>query len=586
MSDAGLTRGGCPSGPPGEAARNPSPGATLLERNLAALSSLSSATATRVAALAPGDGISVAISASGQPVLVAHGRALDSRRDPVSAAQQVAAGVSVSRVGLLGLGSGYLAEALSDRGIAIGAIVERASVIAAACRLRDLSAIFSRVRVIAVEDLSDRGLLVGLRGCADVPLIHAASATLTPELAALADRWTRLPVSRAPRVLVVGPTSGGSLEIARHTARATGRLGADARLFDAAPFGEAHHAFAKLSVAPTAKTHLQGRFALLLGEAVVAAAVAWRPDLVIALAQAPLTEPALTDLRKLGARTAFWFVENVRVLPYWRDVVAHYDHVFAIQQDTVLEQMRAAGAPRATYLPMACDPTTHRPVSLDLAAREQFGSPVSFAGAPYLNRRHILQSVADLGLRVWGDGWEHTPLAPFTSARRRFSLDEMIEIFNATDVNLNVHSADHVTGLDPDPDYVNPRTFELAACRAFQLVDRRTPLADLFARDEVVTFESVAELRSLAAHYLNRPDERQSVAARAHARAVAAHTYEHRVATICAEMLPPELRPGRAQAESQPLNDAIASAADSAVLGRDEALLRMLADVRDTVTAR
>jgi len=107
--------------------RDPSPGATLLERNLAALTSLSSATGARVAALAPGDGISVAISTSGHPILVADGRSFDSRRHPVSAAQQAAAGVSGSPVAVLGLGSGYLAEALLERGVEIGAIVERAS---------------------------------------------------------------------------------------------------------------------------------------------------------------------------------------------------------------------------------------------------------------------------------------------------------------------------------------------------------------------------------------------------------------------------------------------------------------------------
>ena len=173
-----------------------------------------------------------------------------------------------------------------------------------------------------------------------------------------------------------------------------------------------------------------------------------------------------------------------------------------------------------------------------------------------------------------------------SSSRVPTKLPLMVSIFSATAVNLNVHSADHVTGLDPTPDYVNPRTFELAACGAFQLVDRRTPLADVFEDDEVVAFGSVAELRSLSEHYLRHPEEREAIAARACARAVAAHTYEHRVAAICAEALPAHLQPRRAEVASRSLNDAIAEASGAPMLGRDEALLRMLADVRDTVAAR
>jgi spore maturation protein CgeB len=566
----------------------------LFAANLAAMTSLSSHTACRLRNLAPSVGVTAVSSTSGHPVLLADGRALDSRRNPVSAAQQAVSGCIARHVALFGLGTGYVAEALIERGIGIGAVIERLDVLAAAMRVRDLTALFAQTPVHLVDDIADRAVLAKLRAVADVVVTHAPSVQLSPALGELARRWDRLPKPRAPRVLVVGPTSGGSLGTATFVADAVRRSGAEFRMFDASPFATAQRTFGALPVTADGKTYLQGRFALLLGEAIVGVAAEWRPDLVIALAQSPLTQPALEGLSTLGATTAFWFVENVRVLPYWRDVVSHYHHVFAIQPGAVLDQMRAAGAPQVHYLPMACDPRLHTPVPLG-PEDPRFASPVSFAGAPYLNRRHILGAVADLGLTLWGDGWERTPLASHVREAGRFDLQQMLKVFSGTGVNLNVHSADHVTGLDPDPDYVNPRTFELAACGAFQLVDHREPLASLFNMDEIVAFRSVREMRQLTEHYLAHPDQGQEIASRARARAIAEHTYDHRVADMFAKTLPAHLQPdvsrrGFSVASLQPsrsLEDAIAEAAAAgAELSMDEAVLRMLANIRDTVWAR
>jgi spore maturation protein CgeB len=586
MNDRRLPVVGGPSATGEPETGAPSSSDRLLAKNLEGLTSLSPCTADLVRRAAPGDGVATVIAQSGDPVLVAGGRALDSRRDPVSAAERVAADSRAAAVVVLGLGGGYLAEALMRRGISVTAVVEHSAIIGAALRARDLGRLLASCPIVAVESLVDRTGLARLRAHSHAVVVHAPSVAQTPELGALAERWNRLPAARAPRVLVVGPLSGGSLGIARHVAGAARALGADTRFFDASPFGAAQRQFGALPITADGRTYLQGRLTLLVGEAVVGVAGEWRPDLVLALAQAPLTEPALSALNEGGAATAFWFVENVRVLPYWRDVVRHYGHVYAIQPGPVLEQMREAGAASVSYLPMACDPEVHLPVALATAEAAEYESPVSFAGAPYLNRRHLLGIVADLGLKVWGEGWEHTPLAARLGRPGRFDLDAMLRVFAGTSVNLNVHSADHVTGLDPEPDYVNPRTFELAAAGAFQLVDWRAPLSALFTGDEMATFRTPSEMRGLAEHYLAAPRERDAMAAAARRRALSEHTYRHRVERVLRDTLPAHLLPGVAP-EAAPSLDAAASASAAApILTVDEALLRMLVDIRDSAAAK
>lgn len=393
--------------------------------------------------------------------------------------------------------------------------------------------------------------------------------------------------ARPPRVLVVGPIAGGTLDTARSTARGAEALGADTRLLDFGAFGAGWDVITKLDVSPDHKTRLKADYAKVLGEAIVATAASWRPDLVLALAQAPMNASVSSRLRAAGMRTALWFVENHRVLTYWKAVAKDYDAFFAIQDEPFLAMVREAGAGKAVYLPTACDPVRHAPVTLSDDDRARFGADVSFAGAPYRNRQRLLLGLIDMAPRIWGDGWQATELARLAAGGgARFTLDEMVKIFNATAVNLNIHSANHVEGLDPDGDYVNPRTFELAACGAFQLVDARAPLGALFAPGELVTFTSMAQLREQIPYFLARPAERAAIAARARQRAIGEHTFAHRVRRIFDETLPASVwEAGRTTAApAADLDRAIDALARTATkMSPDEAMMRVLRHVRDGV---
>jgi spore maturation protein CgeB len=558
---------------------------SLFDLNLRALESRSPMTAAVVRQRARDEDsdIEIRVAADGSPILQYGGRALDSRREPRKAAERQAQGVECSTAIVAGFGAGYLVEALLDRGIAVAAILEPdARVLAAAMRARDLTRVFSVVPVWLLGSL-DKVRIATLRLESERIVAHAPSVQGSGELASLVDAWPKLPVAkRAPRVLVAGPIYGGSLEIARATARAVSFTSADVRMFDFSVFGGGFQELGGLSIPSAARRGLQSDYADLLGRALVEVAREWRPDLVIALAQAPLDAASLDSLKGMGIVSAFWFVENHRVLTYWKTLGRHYDWFYGIQRGRFLEQLAAEGVRRPHYLPMACDPAVHRPLPLTGDERATFGSAVSFAGAPYLNRRRLLVSLADLDLRIWGDGWNEPALAHFVAGGgRRFDVETMVRIFNATEVNLNLHSAAHVADLDPDPDFVNPRTFEIAACGAFQLTDWREPLGELFDEGEMVTFRSAAELRQQIAHYLSRPEERRAIAERARARAIAEHTYEHRVRRILADALPPHLAAAAFHGiDSETLDLALLRLEhDTTTMDEDEALMRIVFEV-------
>ena len=76
----------------------------------------------------------------------------------------------------------------------------------------------------------------------------------------------------------------------------------------------------------------------------------------------------------------------------------------------------------------------------------------------------------------------------------------------------------------------NVRMFEAAGIGAFQMVDWRPGIAQLFEdRKELVTFRGVADLKRQIDIYLPQAEERRAIGEAWKRRAHAEHTYRHRL---------------------------------------------------------
>lgn len=354
------------------------------------------------------------------------------------------------------------------------------------------------------------------------------------------------------RVLVVSPIYGGSLPIARFAADGLTQNGHTARLFDASMFAAPFEQVLKLRIEPANMQVLQRLFQHLISEMVVAVCADFRPDLVLALAQAPLTIEALQRIRKSGSATACWFVEDFRYMQYWKQYAPAYDCFFTIQEEPFFRELEQVGQANHRYLPLAADPAVHTPRELTPAQRAEFGSDISFMGAGYYNRQCMFQGLTDFDFRIWGNQWD--PRQPlYAHVQRngaRLCTEETVNVFNATAVNINLHSSACHPGINPEGDFVNPRTFEIAACGAFQLVDRRTLLHRHFdCSTELVVFTDLHDLREKIGYYLKNPRLRQEIARRARSRVLEEHTYARRMQQLVAFVL--ERMPGCAQPKMQ-----------------------------------
>ena len=145
------------------------------------------------------------------------------------------------------------------------------------------------------------------------------------------------------RILLVLPMYGGSLPVGRYCREALRELGHTVETFEAPEFHPAFTALKGLRVTTDRLEYLENSFLQVVSQAILAKAETFEPDLVLALAQAPLGRQALKRLRRDNVATAMWFVEDFRLFTYWRAFAPHYDFFAVIQKEPFLDQLREMG---------------------------------------------------------------------------------------------------------------------------------------------------------------------------------------------------------------------------------------------------
>ncbi|MBI3806645.1 MAG: glycosyltransferase [Nitrospirae bacterium] len=484
---------------------------------------------------------------TGMPSARANGRWIHSAYDPIKEAQAWAESQSYQdgeTLIVFGMGLLYHVEALCarlPRAAPVVLVVSDLSIIADAAAARTWGDWIERVSwawgttAAISEQIAAAGHPLRLVTYAPAAALHADDHRAI-EMAL--QRRVSAQASGQLRIAVVGPIYGGSLPITRYAVSALESLGHDVRWLDHSIHATSYHQLELLKNSQH-RLALQSKYAEMLSRITMAQLAEDPPDLVLSLAQAPLILPALEHLRRKRFLTAIWFVENYRHLTYWQQLAAGYDFWFVIQQEPCIAALKQAGAKEVRYLPMAADLSVHRPLELTQTEREEYGSDVSFVGAGYANRREIFPRLLghDWTFKLWGNEWDGATELTSVLQRNgaRIDTDTCQKVFNASAVNLNLHSWAG-TGLDPDGDFVNPRTFELAACGAFQLTDRRSLMADLFTEREVATVSSSDELPAKIARWLREPAQRVAMAAQARQRVLAEHTYAHRMRELLSQI--------------------------------------------------
>jgi spore maturation protein CgeB len=335
-------------------------------------------------------------------------------------------------------------------------------------------------------------------------------------------------MSSQKRILVVGAVTGGTVPLGQSIRNAFVSLGQQADLLDFSDWLPEFTAVGASGDARRIQTFVMGLRARLLEEV-----ARFQPEIILGMAQSPLNNvEILSRFSKAGIKLCYWFVEDYRLLAYWKNIAAAFDHFYTIQQEPFFTELKAIGCQRASYLPTAFDDLVPAEVpgsrgQVSVSARAAQSIPVSFVGAPYPNRVHWFQRLAGTAFKIYGEGWNRE-MNPAVARGDRLTPAECQDIYGRTVINLNLHSDVRPEGFG-EGDFVNPRAFEIAGLGAFQLTDARQLLSLHFdTAREVPAFHSWREFQSAIEYFLAHEEERKAIAENARRRVLCEHTYRHR----------------------------------------------------------
>ncbi len=253
----------------------------------------------------------------------------------------------------------------------------------------------------------------------------------------------------------------------------------------------------------------------------------YRPDLIV-LEHTPNIAPwAVYEAKQLAP--IFYWVDSPPAGAQAQDMIASLK--FATKLFTIDRTWMTILFDKKDYefLPLAGDETIFVPKSVPESEKEYdvvfVGSMPPQSGDGYL-RAAVCASVArEHKIAIFGAGADYW-VRYFPELKKcihdvRIPDGELSGLYNRTKIVLNIHSTWHFSS-------VSARTYEIALTGAFQLVDHRNDLDELFPKNMFATFRSAHEVPKLVGEWLKKPAEREKKALKAREHVLAHHTWRHR----------------------------------------------------------
>ena len=186
------------------------------------------------------------------------------------------------------------------------------------------------------------------------------------------------------------------------------------------------------------------------------------------------------------------------------------------------------------YDPLKFFPIDKKSISED--EQLELECDVSFTGGSYNKsaeggyRSGILSQLDELKVKIWGDeGWkyrfEFMPKIKEAYQGERLSYDKLCKLYTLSKINLNMPSPQIFTSFQP-------RVFDIAASKGFQIIDHSNELYNIFDKDEVVTFKSIAELKSKIRLYKDNEEFKTNIVEAMYNKIKEEYTWENQAKRI------------------------------------------------------
>ncbi len=255
-----------------------------------------------------------------------------------------------------------------------------------------------------------------------------------------------------------------------------------------------------------------------------------RPDILFVNKGMIVSIDTLEKVKKMGIKTANWFLENTygqNYFSWFLENYHHYDYYFC--NDTRLfNEFSGKTSTKFYNIPVAVDPDYYKVGPLTPEEIEKYSCDVCFVGAFDKKRERILKKINDMGginIKIFGwEGWKKSSLAHLYHGP--LTVNEMAKLFSCAKICMNANVEPVINGL-------NMKNLEIPVSGGFQISDHPKDIDDFFkVGEEIIVYNNEDEIPGLVRFYLDNKDARNKIIEAGRKRILAEHTLSNRIREI------------------------------------------------------
>lgn len=232
--------------------------------------------------------------------------------------------------------------------------------------------------------------------------------------------------------------------------------------------------------------------------------------------------------RRTSAQVAMWFPDHMANFGRGFFMNAPYDALF-FKDPYIIHAAGDVLKSPAHYLPECFNPERHWLPAEAIGHDTAYQCDITTAGNLHSWRVAFYKNLLDHDVKLWGNPvplWMGAGQVAGIYQGRGVYNHEKVRAFRGAKIVVNNLHYSEIWG-------VNVRTFEAASAGAFQMVDWRPGLSQLFEDGrELISFKGIADLKQKIDYWLPREPERRVIAEAGMRRAHADHTYALRLSLL------------------------------------------------------
>lgn len=265
----------------------------------------------------------------------------------------------------------------------------------------------------------------------------------------------------------------------------------------------------------------------------------FQPKVALTLTGDHLPIQTIQFLKERGISLVCWMTEDPFYMDKTMKLINNFDYVFTIDSGALRHYQPVHL--NAYHLPLGTNPTVFKP----LPAENIYKSDLLFVGYPYPTRVdliHFLLENTNYQITLIGTAWYNALQKVWRNNPRVTIKDtwikpqEVVYYYNGASIVLNPHRSHNFlhnqNTLGVVNESINNRTFDIAACEAFQLIEEKPDLRSFFTEEEMVSYRDYEDCLRKVVFYMDNEEQRRIIAQRARRVVIEKHTFLHRVKTM------------------------------------------------------